>query len=222
VIPRPAPSTPAERVTEPMPAIPPRVEVFTPPPQPVTVIVQQPERSEPPVRTSEPYEGRARRGEEERSGSSRQERKPGSPPMVALPPSVPESVRKPEVPRVEEPKTSTKPKTELKASTREEKSSVSPPSEPISSAKVKEYNGLGRRHNDDQIDEILDEYLMSGDLPTYVSDRQRRDYRKHKRLPLRRMYLEQAGIDTLLGAKEDSGNVLHLAERKAQRTASSS
>jgi hypothetical protein len=141
---------------------------------------------------------------------------------VALPPSVPESVRKPEVPHTQEPKTSTKPKTELKASTGEERTSVSPSSEVGSSGKVKHYSGKGRRHNDDQIDEILDEYLMSGDLPTYVSDRQRLDYRKHKRIPLRRMYLEQAGIDTLLGAKEDSGNVLHLAERKAQRTAGGS
>jgi len=115
-------------------------------------------------------------------------------------------------------KPSAKSKPEEKSSDPEIKSSPKKPAEHTpSGGKVKEYNGLGRRHTDDQIDEILDEYLVSGDLPTYVSERQRRDYRKHKRLPLRRMYLEQAGINTLLGAKDDSGNVLSLAEQRAQR-----
>jgi hypothetical protein len=100
--------------------------------------------------------------------------------------------------------------------------SKQPESEVGSSDKLKVYNGTGRRHTDDQIDEILDEYLMSGNLPKYVSERQRRDYRKHKRLELRRMYLEQAGIQTIPGAKEDSGNALRMAEAKAQREKRSS
>jgi hypothetical protein len=100
-----------------------------------------------------------------------------------------------------EPQTSDKHKTEEKGSTEEEKTSAKvPPTEPGTSGdKLKVYNGRGRRHTDDQIDEILDEYLQYGNLPKYVSERQRRDYRKHKRLPLRRMYLEQAGLIKLLG-----------------------
>jgi predicted GIY-YIG superfamily endonuclease len=51
------------------------------------------------------------------------------------------------------------------------------------------YDGKSR-HTAGQIDEILDEYLRSGDLPTYVSERQRRDYRKHPRLEDRRKLLQ--------------------------------
>jgi hypothetical protein len=75
-----------------------------------------------------------------------------------------------------------------------------------STPKMKCYNGKGRRHTDEQIDEILDEYLQYGHLPKYVSDRQRRSYRRHKRLELRRMYLEQAGLIASLSGIEESGN----------------
>lgn len=88
-----------------------------------------------------------------------------------------------------------------------------PSPEAGSSGKMKSYSGKGRRHNDEQIDEILDEFLQYGHLPKYVSDRQRRSYRKHKRLELRRMYLEQAGlIASLSGIKEGGDDVSDVAE----------
>jgi hypothetical protein len=99
----------------------------------------------------------------------------------------------------------------------EEKSSaLLPPAAPeagTSTDRLKIYSGKGRRHSDDQIDEILDEYLQYGHLPKYVSDRQRRSYRKHKRLDLRRLYLEQAGlIASLSGIKEGGDDVSDVAE----------
>lgn len=110
----------------------------------------------------------------------------------------------------------------------EEKSSEMPDAE---LPKLSEYNGLGRRHNDEQIDEILDAYLLYGELPKYVSDRQRLDYRKHPRLELRRLYLEQAGYfkkhsntgkrKAVSATSTDGTNVLNLAERKTQRQRSS-
>lgn len=60
--------------------------------------------------------------------------------------------------------------------------------------KVKVYNGIGRRHKGEQIDQILDWYLMTGELPDYVSDRQRYSYKHHIKLPERRQLLEQAGL----------------------------
>lgn len=71
-----------------------------------------------------------------------------------------------------------------------------PPASEVGSSgdKMKVYSGKGRRHTDEEIDDILDEYLQYGNLPQYVTERQRRDYRKHKRLELRRLYLEQAGL----------------------------
>jgi len=57
----------------------------------------------------------------------------------------------------------------------------------------KRYDGRGRRNNDDEIDLILDTYLLYNILPVDVTERMRREYRKHPRLELRRMYLEKAG-----------------------------
>jgi len=76
--------------------------------------------------------------------------------------------------------------TEIERQT-EEKTSAKP-------KRIKRYDGSGRRNTDEEIDVILDAYLQYGILPHDVSDRQRRDYKKHPRMELRRMYLEQAGL----------------------------
>lgn len=52
--------------------------------------------------------------------------------------------------------------------------------------------GMGRHHTAAEVDDILDEYLQTGELPNYVSERQRRDYRKHPRLEERRKLLRLA------------------------------
>lgn len=55
-----------------------------------------------------------------------------------------------------------------------------------------------RRHTAREIDDILDEYLTFGNLPKYVSERQRRDYRNHPRLEDRRRLLAMSSVfDTL-------------------------
>jgi hypothetical protein len=65
--------------------------------------------------------------------------------------------------------------------------------------KLKVYNGEGGRiHNDKQIDEILDWYLQTAELPDYVSDRQRYSYRHHRRLLERRKLLEQRGVQIII------------------------
>jgi hypothetical protein len=75
--------------------------------------------------------------------------------------------------------------------------------------KVKTYNGKGRRHNDRQIDEILDWFLLYGQLPDYVTPRQQRDYKRHPRLEVRKLYLEQAGFFRKLHeATRNAENVL--------------
>jgi hypothetical protein len=89
--------------------------------------------------------------------------------------------------------------------------------------RLRQYNGLGRKTNDDEMDEILDAYLQYGILPKNVSERQRRDYKKHPRLELRRLYLEQAGLikkgrtgTTAKARKADArSNVLPMRRRKA-------
>lgn len=185
------------QITEPLPTVPPSITVVALPPERIEQTIYVPS-------TPQPEEARAE-----------------VPPKVAMPelPIKPQAEGGSQPPSVEVPSIASEPQSEIKASSEEEKISAKPPHMEggTSTGKLKIYNGKGRRHTDDQIDEILDEYLMSGDLPQYVSDRQRRDYRKHKRLPLRRIYLEQAGIQTILGSKEDSGDVLRMAERKAQR-----
>lgn len=98
------------------------------------------------------------------------------------------------------------------------------------SKRLKRYDGSGRRNTDEEIDEILDAYILYNILPQDVSERQRRDYKKHPRIPLRRMYLEQAGHikkgstgKSSSSRKNTSGtNVLDLAERKARRKADGS
>lgn len=118
----------------------------------------------------------------------------------------------------------------------EEKSSVPVPAEEKSSVqnagfehktedfssagtkRLKRYDGSGRRTNDEEMDEILDAYLMWNILPQDVSDRQRRDYKKHPRLELRRLHLEQTGqIKKHRATAKNETNVLDLKERKAQR-----
>ncbi len=79
-------------------------------------------------------------------------------------------------------------KSEEKSSKPEDKTSTS------GTKKLKLYNGLGRRHTAAQIDEILDWYILYGELPDYVTDRQRYAYKHHVKLPERRQLLEQAGL----------------------------
>ncbi len=137
------------------------------------------------------------------------------PPPVKAEPEPPAPAQPAQTPVNIVPLSFRKAKTEEKTSAPEQESSAAIPA--TQTGKLAEYNGMGRRHRDEQIDEILDEYLMSGKLPKYVSERQRRDYKRHKRLELRRMYLEQAGIQTIPGTQEDSGDILRLAEAKVQR-----
>ena len=49
----------------------------------------------------------------------------------------------------------------------------------------------GRRFTDEQVDKILDTYLLTGKFPPYISKRQCRDYRNHKRLEVRKMLLRR-------------------------------
>jgi len=103
----------------------------------------------------------------------------------------------------------------------EEKTSAKP-------KRLRRYDGSGRRTNDEEMDEILDAFLLYGILPQDVSERQRRDYKKHPRIPLRRLHLEQAGLlkkgrtgktRTTSATRKDTStsNVLDLAEQKARR-----
>jgi len=60
--------------------------------------------------------------------------------------------------------------------------------------KLDVYDGeMGRKHTESQIEEILDVYLQTGLLPTYVTQKMRWNYKHHRRLPERRELLEQAG-----------------------------
>lgn len=100
----------------------------------------------------------------------------------------------------------------------EEKSSVK------KRRKLNEYNGLGRRHTDAQIDEILDWYVLTGELPNYVSERQRSAYKRHPRLELRREHLEKAGFikagrkrRKVSSTAKGGTNVLDMERAKAQR-----
>jgi hypothetical protein len=121
------------------------------------------------------------------------------PPAAKLPPILPPagSSARPEIKKEPGTSASTEPPTEEKSSQRKKKvpRDVPPSADTGTSGdKMKVYSGKGRRHTDDEIDDILDEYLQYGNLPKYVTERQRRDYRKHKRLEVRRLYLERAGL----------------------------
>jgi hypothetical protein len=85
--------------------------------------------------------------------------------------------------------------------------------------KVKEYNGLmGRKHTSDQINEILDWYLIDGTLPDYVTDRQLYSYKHHPGLGDRRKLLERDGIlKKSSGTKKNRANVLSVERAKSQR-----
>jgi hypothetical protein len=203
---------PVERSTEPLPSI--HIEVPAPAAPHITVNVERTKDEHKNVRTEVPPNHDTRR-EEGRTFEPEKTEVPTPPPATEVPRTLPPmesgtsahpgqmEVKKPEVPPTKEPETSAPAQPELPT---EEKSSHGKKKLPLkvpqvpedgsSGDKMKVYSGKGRRHNDDQIDEILDEYLQYGNLPKYVSDRQRRDYRKHKRLELRRLYLEQAGLIT--------------------------
>jgi hypothetical protein len=78
--------------------------------------------------------------------------------------------------------------------------------------KLKEYDGLlGRKHTEEQIEEILDVYLQTGLLPTYVTQKMRWLYKHHRRLPERRELLEQAGKHIVIPETGgDANNVIPL------------
>lgn len=121
--------------------------------------------------------------------------------------------RQPEVTQSAQPER----KPEEKSSKPEEKSSGTV------TKKLKLYNGSGRRHTAAEIDEILDGYIMYGELPEYVSDRQRSSYKHHVKLPERRQLLEQAGlIKTASRTKKRTSNVVPMAGTKTQRKRRSS
>jgi hypothetical protein len=82
------------------------------------------------------------------------------------------------------------------------------------------YEGEGGRiHTESQIDEILDFYLMTKELPIYVSDRQRYDYRHHERLPERKELLEQRGVSIVIdlsGSARRAKNIIPIKGAKPQ------
>lgn len=93
-------------------------------------------------------------------------------------------------------------------------------SETHKSRKVRYEGEGGRIHTESQIDEILDFYLMTGELPIYVSERQRYDYRHHERLPERKELLEQRGVSIISNVSGTAGrakNVIPISGAKAQR-----
>jgi hypothetical protein len=138
---------------------------------------------------------------------------------VSTSPEPVSSIRQePEVPRrVEVP-----PKLEAKKPLVEEKASIpeEKPSEPSKKRKVRYEGEGGRIHTEAQIDEILDFYLMTGELPVYVSERQRYDYRHHERLPERKELLEGRGIQVntdLSSSTRRAKNVIPINGTKVQR-----
>lgn len=195
---------PAERRTEPLPIV--NIEVPAPAAPHVTVVVPPaqsertmhepntvvPEQAAPTHDTSSP--------ETERTTEPVPEVPPVSP-ATELPPILPPagSSEQPE-PEVAQPEV---PKSTTSERARPEENSSEPelPVEEKTSGrkKLKVYNGEGGRiHNDKQIDEILDWYLQTAELPDYVSDRQRYSYRHHRRLLERRKLLEQRGVQIII------------------------
>jgi len=126
-----------------------------------------------------------------------------------------------------EEKSSKQPEMEEKSSGSEEKSSK--PEVPAAQSeggsskrrKLKKFSGAGGRiHTEAQIDEILDFWLMTGELPNYVSERQRWSYRHHERVPERRELLEQRGISIVAnipGATGHTPAVIPIERAKSQR-----
>lgn len=88
-------------------------------------------------------------------------------------------------------------------------------------AKLKAYNGLGRKHTEQQITDILDVYLLTqhrqgrGVLPLYVSDRMQRKYKIHPRMDERRKVLERE--QKLPTSHKDlrEGNIIPMEQRNA-------
>lgn len=147
-------------------------------------------------------------------------------------------VREPEVPKRES-EVETKPEVpssewKLNPPQSEEKASIRKNNPPKAEEKAStsgknrklRYNGRGGRiHTEAQIDELLDFYLMTGELPNYVSDRQRYDYRHHERLPERKELLEQRGIPIVVDLSSSTGhfkNVIPITGTKVQRKNSTS
>ena len=89
------------------------------------------------------------------------------------------------------------PETEGKSDKRKKDFPEIPSTEKVSSGNgkrrtLKLFNGkAGRKHKEWQIEDILDNYLQTGRLPHYVSDRQHRYYKRHRTLPERRKLLEE-------------------------------
>lgn len=149
-------------------------------------------------------------------------------PIVIVQPEVPRQ-REPEAPistplpeaKVEE-KPAQPPKPEEKASEWKKNPPISEEKASDDSKKRKvRYEGEGGRiHTESQIDEILDFYLMTGELPVYVSDRQRYDYRHHERLPGRKELLERRGVSVqqdISGSARHPKNVFPIKGAKTQR-----
>lgn len=57
------------------------------------------------------------------------------------------------------------------------------------------YNGKRARYTDNEINQILDWYLLTGELPQHVSERQRRTYRKHPKLEERKRLLAMSFVE---------------------------
>ena len=85
-------------------------------------------------------------------------------------------------------------------------------------------NKVGRKftHTDARINEILDHYLLTGELPEYVTERQRRSYRTHVRLSERREKLERRGYQTIRTARSDTrrSNIVPIKRKKSKRKTS--
>jgi hypothetical protein len=90
---------------------------------------------------------------------------------------------------------------ETKTSAPEEKGSAAKRKPEVDkvTGKLKVFGTKGRIHTEQDIDAILDVYLISqykqgrGVLPLYVSERMQRNYKVHRRLPERRKVLERDG-----------------------------
>jgi hypothetical protein len=81
--------------------------------------------------------------------------------------------------------------------------------------KLRRYDGSGRKTTDEMMDEILDRYILTGQLPQDVSEKSRTLYRNHPRLALRRMHLEKAGKLKSPKTGKPRNNVLPLRRKKA-------
>src|SRR5579885_2482623 len=136
--------------------------------------------------------------------------------------SEPESERKPESVARPEPEG---PEPEEKASTQSSDSEAFSSESGSTSRKVRRYSGKGRIHTEEEIDQILDWYILTGQLPMNVSERQRYSYRHHIRLPERRKLLEKQKRQNGRAKAQPDGhaaNVVSLEQKRSQRRGSSS